>query len=352
MGPIRSARFGVKCVLATALFFSSPAPAWAGDETEAAELFREGVQAFAREDYEDALEAFEESWQTFPKATTLFNIGMCHLALGEKVEAAAKLQKFLEHEGSKERPQMRQEAELELESLAARLARLRLLGVPSEATVRVDGDEKKGDLKDAIWLEPGAHAVDVVASEFAPRHFLIEAKPGDNLVIHVALDSKPKKAEEPIEQQPAGPQPQVLQTREISKPPEEASPKSVDRNNLRIPAIVGLGVGAVGIGLGTWGIIHRNDRVADANGLAALYGKTGDEDYRGRYETIRREELPRIDAGTAVAFGLGGALMSAGAVLMVLSETSREGRPQRDNTADSAKAVTVSPTPLGVQVRF
>ncbi len=63
------------------LVLSLPAPAEAVPKGDAA--FRQGIQAFKREDYRQALEAFERAWRAGMRRPSLYyNLGVCHYKLG------------------------------------------------------------------------------------------------------------------------------------------------------------------------------------------------------------------------------------------------------------------------------
>jgi tetratricopeptide (TPR) repeat protein len=75
-------------------------PAWgdapAADRARAREWFHTGQQHFELGEFADALHDFKEAYRLYDEPTFLFNIGQCHRALDEKVEAVRSFKVYLQ----------------------------------------------------------------------------------------------------------------------------------------------------------------------------------------------------------------------------------------------------------------
>jgi len=67
----------------------------AGPDPEAVAAFEEGQELFSLADYEGALAAFRRAGEIQPAPALDYNIGLCHLRLGQYEEAIAALESYL-----------------------------------------------------------------------------------------------------------------------------------------------------------------------------------------------------------------------------------------------------------------
>ncbi len=138
------------------LAVASIRPCWANDMEQARANFSRGVELFAAERYEEALETFEESYGVFPRTSTLLNIGMCHKALSRHPEAITTFRRFLEDEGEDIRPEMRIEARAAIKEMMLLVGELWLTGVPDDARVSINGEEASSARPQrSLVLNPG-----------------------------------------------------------------------------------------------------------------------------------------------------------------------------------------------------
>jgi hypothetical protein len=126
-------------------------------------LFREGVEAFQRQDWATARERFGRAMELRPSPLVRFNLALANHNAGLYVDAIAGYREFLREATDGANAQRRQAAQHELQELEARLAHL---------TVRATGDEVRAFVLDGhalpvamlgsdIPVDPGRHAVQV-----------------------------------------------------------------------------------------------------------------------------------------------------------------------------------------------
>ncbi|MFW5741283.1 MAG: tetratricopeptide repeat protein [Myxococcota bacterium] len=72
-------------------------PPTAEDLTKARELFRKGLEAFQRGQYEDARDAFEAAYHIAPRHQLLYNLAQVEWKLGNKAAACEHLQRWVQH---------------------------------------------------------------------------------------------------------------------------------------------------------------------------------------------------------------------------------------------------------------
>ncbi len=143
-------------------------PASAEDMEPAKERFKAGVAFFAEENYPAALEAFEDSYRIVPKASVLFNIGMCQKALFRFADALATFERYLhgEHEGESDNKRATAVAAVaELEKMVGTLV---VVDAPEGANISVDGEPVDASTVSSIVLDPGQHTVRVTGDGFEP----------------------------------------------------------------------------------------------------------------------------------------------------------------------------------------
>ena len=134
---------------------------WAGsllaDEPRAAQLFREGSNAYERGDYMIAARAFEEAHREDARGASMYNAGLAWEAAGEKARAADAYQRSLG--ASDVPPELASDARTRLTALEQQLGRL-MITAPAGATVSVAHLEQ-ALTPVTVHLLPGSQAVSV-----------------------------------------------------------------------------------------------------------------------------------------------------------------------------------------------
>lgn len=147
---------------------------------EARALFERGAELADEQRYAEAAEAFERSFALVERASTLFNLALCHYALGRHVEAIAVLERYLDlPRAGPDEPDDPGGAAPEGLDEASRADAVRMLAharrsvgtlalsvVPADARVSVDGRAVEGGANRSLEVNPGTH---VVRAE-APHH--------------------------------------------------------------------------------------------------------------------------------------------------------------------------------------
>jgi len=358
---------------------------------EAKEKFMEGVRNFSDENYPDALAAFEESYRLRPKASVLFNIGMCQKAMFRYIEAIDTFNKFLSESGEKTRKAMINEARAALKELEQLVGSLRLTNAPDGARVFVEGREiGRTPLSGPVMLNPGSHVLEVKKDGFEPLKTGVTIPSGAEIAVSAALSPlkavikvqcREKAAVVRIDGKVVGSCPfmgeaapgirKVVITAQEKEDfagevravpgrtsvlnavlkrkalPEEPEPEPVPEpekpeddeeapSALFISGLVSIGVGAAGMGVGgyftyvAYEDFDKGEKAADA----------GDTE---TYNDVRDNRLPDDEAGMIAGFVAGGALIVAGVVMLIIDN---------EGEAESDSAASVSSTGNGILLRF
>jgi tetratricopeptide (TPR) repeat protein len=130
-------------------------------QTEAADRhFRTGVAAFQKGDAYEAVVEFEAAYATSPHFGVLYNLGLAYAAVGRPVEAIATLKRYLEMAGPELQSDRRGQTEAAIASSQKRIGSIRIVAVPANAEVTVDGRAvDPSRTKDPILLAQGTHGV-------------------------------------------------------------------------------------------------------------------------------------------------------------------------------------------------
>jgi hypothetical protein len=164
----------------------APVPVPTAEELAAREAFGRGVHALDESRFAEAAAAFEQSYSLNPAPVAQFNLAFAYRGLGRHLDAIATLERFLQSPGNTPADRV-QAGRVELESLRATIARLRVTCVPSTAAVLVDGRPATVTDDGAILLDPGRHAVELSRDGFRPQRREIVLAPGANESLSVTL---------------------------------------------------------------------------------------------------------------------------------------------------------------------
>lgn len=280
-------------------------------------LFKEGKKLFADGKIPEACRKLEGSYAIDAAPGTLLNLAVCHEAEKKTATAWSELNEALSQARKANRPDREKIAKEHLAALEPHLARV-VAAVPD--AVRVPGLEVRLDgvvLAQGAWgtpipVDPGDHAARVTAPEREPWEGKVSVDAGQTTTINVpALKVPPPPP-------PKAPPP----------PPPVAAP-------WKLPVgVAALGVGAVGLGLGT--VFGAR---ALSLGSQAKAGCTSGVCNQAGYDAYRSGS----SAATAsdVLFAVGVAAAAAGAVLLITRTPKAPAAPA------SALSVYASPAGLG-----
>ncbi len=152
-----------------AVGFSKPALAQDDPRSAARSHYERGLGLVESGAYQAALAEFERAYEKSPHFAVLYNIGLCHVALGHRPEAVAALRTYLEQGGPQIPDERRKSVEAQLAELEARFAEITITTDRPGTVVSVDGREiGRTPLAKPIRLPPGAHEISAFA-EGAPK---------------------------------------------------------------------------------------------------------------------------------------------------------------------------------------
>jgi len=126
-------------------------------KARARSLFGEGVTAFERGDYENALESFTQAYRLAPHPAVRVNMANCYEQLGRFAEATFNYQRFLEESGADVSPEQRADVEAAIERLRQKFGDLIIETDPPDVSLSVDGTSAQRGLDGRIQLRAGPH---------------------------------------------------------------------------------------------------------------------------------------------------------------------------------------------------
>jgi hypothetical protein len=192
---------------------------------EARRAFQAGQQAFSEGRFEEAAQSFEEAYRIKPHASPLVNAGEAWERGNQPLRAARVYQRVLEMAQAGERD--RGEATERLVRLATQLGAIVLVG---EAGVRAKVDEDEFQASNKVYVLPGEHKVTLVDVEGAATGTLDVAAGTEKTVDLAKLRAKPPT--EPV----------------APAEPDEPKPEQVAEGAKIGPVtLIAYGVGAVGL---------------------------------------------------------------------------------------------------------
>lgn len=298
----------------------SPAPSSAVEEARRA--FQEGIALAKQQRWAEALEALQRSDAMHPHAITTYNIGYCERELGHLTRARKQLSKALaDHRarGSVELPSDLQAAAQEyLIEIEQRLARVLVSITPG--AVAVDGSPLElagsGPAYPVLLAGTRESGPPEVPPSFS---FEVLLTPGEHRFVLAVKDHADVSVSRTFA--PGSKTTLTLRPPELSPAASTAQPKpqaqlgatpAVKPN--RTPAFVALGIGALGVAVGS------------VSGLIA-FGKK--DDVKAACEgsdtnacTSERDSGNRAADISTVSFVLGGAALATSAVLFLVTRGS------------------------------
>ncbi len=295
-------------------------PASEADRQKAVEYFKAGNQAFAEGDSLQAYTEYTEAWRLHESFDIACNLGRTEAELGKSRDAAEHLDFCLANFSASARPEIRS-AEGKLREVfgevRTKVSSLTLRVEPDGAVVRVDGSMVgKTPLRRTLYLDPGAHEVDVRMVSYAPLRRIVNATRGDHQELLLELTPDNGAAGPSAADTPAAPQ---------AVPPAEAAPErphedaGVPTRTVALVTAGGLSVVALGVGGAYWFHSRRLDgdarqarRVADE---ALGPGGCRRDSSAGECVRLDRALEDRDSARTMATVGLAaGGILAAGAL--------------------------------------
>lgn len=160
------------------------------DRDQARAAFGRGVEAFSGENYQEALEAFQEAYRIAPHPSVRVNMANCYEGLNRPIEAIFHFERFLvEAEG----PNPAQVAEVRsaIERLQGQVGEVFIRVSPDGARVTIDDhDSQRAPILDAVRLVAGRHRIAVEADGYQGELRTIEVEGGSRTEIRVDLSEE------------------------------------------------------------------------------------------------------------------------------------------------------------------
>jgi hypothetical protein len=286
--------------------------AQAAEDTAAARvLFDEARRLAADGDFAAACPKFEESQRLEPGVGTQFNLADCWERTGRTASAWALFLEVANKTRLAGQTEREKVARDRAEALKGRLSTLTVTvpsPVPGLEIRRGDVAVGAAQIGVATPVDPGAHVIHATAPGFEPWTGRIEVA-GEGAAETIEVPALHRAASEAPPAEPAPPAVPTASTSSLSTQPAEPD----DAYQSRVLGYSLLGVGTVGLGVATFfglRVRSRDGELADI--CPASVGCTEAEVQR--YETVRNEAVAARTA-SYVSFGVGMAVLSAGAVI-------------------------------------
>jgi hypothetical protein len=189
-------------------------------------------------------------------------------------------------------------------------------------------------------IDPGSHAVEAIATGFRATPVTVAINEGERKAVMLRLESDPN-AVPPAVAGAAPPPAAGASQQPAAANVAPAAPKdegaSGGANGMRIGSYVAFGVGAVGLGLGTYFLIDSSKKRSEADDLCTLEGSRCDAAVR---DDVNDLDSQADSAGTLGIAGLvvGGVGIATGVTLLVLS-----GGSSSDEAAKATARPYVAP---------
>lgn len=273
---------------------------------ERRDWMNKGNAAYVQKNWEAARDAYRKSWDIKHHYTIAANLADVEMKMDHYAEAAAYL-KYVLANLPENKAAERKTAEEQLLECRNHLTVVRVATDVTDATVLVDGrDVGQTPLREDVLLEPGKHVISVTKPGYGETTKELSAE-GSKVELTLTLE----KASVTPPTQPQGAMSAAV--------PKEAPPGPGGNHSkaLRIGSYVGFGVGAVGVGLGTFFLVKAHGKQSDADDTySACYPHCSSAQKSSIADLDQSAQHQRI-AGVA-SFIVGGVGVATGVTLLVL----------------------------------
>jgi hypothetical protein len=160
---------------------------------EAARRYDMGLKLYAEGEFRQAVIEFERSYKITSDYRVLYNIGQVRIQLGNYARATGALKDYLSQGGDKIAEDRRKAVEADLEMLASRTGRLRIVAnVPGADIVVDDISVGQSPLPEAVLLDAGEHKVTAKKTGFDARTQQIVLAGKDSMLVEIKLEKIPE----------------------------------------------------------------------------------------------------------------------------------------------------------------
>jgi serine/threonine-protein kinase len=281
------------------------------DPAAAEMLFGDAKRLMAETKYEEACPKLAESQRLDPAVGTLLYLADCYEQLGKTATAWATFKEALgvaSRMGDGEREKAARDRAAALE---AKLSRLKITvsdGAPADLTIRRDGIS----VGRALWstpfpVDPGKHVIEVAASGKKAWTRTVDV-PSGGTTTQVDVPTLEGDGSPELAATVAGGSPAPVD--------KGGAPSSTSSSSLPTIGWIVVGVGAVGVGVGTYFVVQSHSKRTEAEGLCP----------QGQCPESRRNDILELqsdsnDLGRIGVIGLaaGGAALVTGLTLVLSS---------------------------------
>lgn len=346
----------------TALLLCSQAAhaqeASAAETAAARSLAVEGLKLAQSGNCSEAIVKLERAEKLFHSAVVASRLGECYVSLGRLVEGTEVLRKVLREPVPAE-PQPNLTKALERAQRTLDAARPRIAGLTikvaavEQLSVRIDGNPLAVALLETeIPSDPGEHSIEASAPGFLKVTTRVSVTDSEKKTVTLTLTRDPNAASALAKPAAVEPAPGELATaqhaRSASEPaslvPSSPPPASPDRTG----AYLALGMGAVGLGVGSaLGLMTMNQRQDLKETCPADVCPPAQQD--------ALDSAKRLGTFSTVAFGVGGASLVLGTVLFFTagpSTVDRAAAPVRRQAGLSLLRAGVGPGSIELSGEF
>ncbi len=315
------------------LLAAAPAQAQSDQERAAARAAaNQGGDAYDAGRYQEALGLFQNAERLVHALPHLLYIARSSEKLGKLVEAREAYLKMQRETVKPSDPEAFREAQAaaskELAAIEPRLASVtvKLDGATAqEATVTMDGQPLSAALVGLPTpTNPGEHTFEAKAPGKLPASQRVAVGEGGKQSITLTLQPDPNGAAAPA---PGAPGDAAAAPGGSTEPPPGEPDHPSGGKSLRVPAYIALGVGVIGLGVGTVFIIggSGDSKDADKKFNACLAGNV--EGDKACHDADAQKAVKDLDDSAAkkktlsvVGFAVGGAAIATGIILLVVDK--------------------------------
>ncbi len=184
-------RFAFGLTLASALvavqLCLSPFVLAQDDTTRAREEFQHGVEFFQNNDYQRALDAFQEAYRLAPHASVRLNIANCYQQLSRPVEALFHFEHYLA-EADHPAAAQRREIEASIRELRQRIGTITFQVTPDGATITIDSsDQRRAPVLEPVRVTQGRHTVEIRLDGYRTETQTVDVAGGADARVAVRL---------------------------------------------------------------------------------------------------------------------------------------------------------------------
>jgi hypothetical protein len=152
------------------------------------EWFQRGLAALDGRRFDDAIRAFERSYELRPSPVVLYNLGLALKSAGRIREAIAALERFLQHPASDTSQRELAAVRGEVERMRETLGAIDVDVVPRAARVVLDASEVL-PTRGRVPVDPGSHTVAITLDGYRPESRVIHVARGRGVELTVELAS-------------------------------------------------------------------------------------------------------------------------------------------------------------------